>query len=136
MATSSLFPDNMLRTSELSLESIAGKLTFFHLQLQFLHWKAVTAGEHSSLGDLYEYVYDQKDIIVEALMGCMERKIRTFKVDPVTDNTSHEIVVNDLLSFLHDLKEWAEMNHYDGIEDLASALHGYVDRAKYRLTMP
>ena len=136
MATTSIFPDNMMRNSELSLETIASKFTYFHTQLQFLHWKAITNGEHVALGDLYEYVYDQKDVIVEALMGCMERKIRSFKVDPVTDNTSHEIVVNDLLAFLHDLKEWAETNHYDGVEDLAGSLHAYVDRVKYRLTMP
>ena len=68
----SLFPQEMLSKatgSELSLESIAAKLTYFHEQLHLLHWQTTSYAKHKALGKMYEYVQDFKDGLIEKLMG-------------------------------------------------------------------
>ena len=52
----SLFPEEMMKSGELNLETIAGKLTYFHEQLHLTHWQTTSYAEHKSLGKLYEYV--------------------------------------------------------------------------------
>jgi hypothetical protein len=58
----SIFPQDMLNSSsaELTLESIAAKLTYFHEQLHLLHWQSTSYAQHKALGKLYEYVQDFK----------------------------------------------------------------------------
>ena len=68
----SLFPDEMMKSGELNLETIAGKLTYFHEQLHLLHllhWQTKSYAEHQALGGLYDYVHDFKDGVVEKIMG-------------------------------------------------------------------
>ncbi len=72
MALKSLFPEDMISkgaSSDLSLESIAAKLTYFHEQLHLLHWQTTSYAQHKALGKLYEYVQDFKDGVIEKLMG-------------------------------------------------------------------
>jgi len=59
----SFFPEEMMSKSskELSLESIAGTLTYFHEQLHLLHWQTTSYAQHQALGGLYEYVHSFKD---------------------------------------------------------------------------
>ena len=75
----SLFPEQMLADSELSIESIAAKLTQFHEQLHLLHWQTASYAEHIALGSLYEYVHDFKDGTIEKLMDIQEEKFREWK---------------------------------------------------------
>ena len=44
MALKSLFPEDMMKSSgaEMTLESVAAKLTYFHEQLHLLHWEVCT----------------------------------------------------------------------------------------------
>ena len=65
----SLFPDEMMKSGELNLETIAGKLTYFHEQLHLTHWQTKSYAEHQALGGLYDYVHDFKDGVIEKLMG-------------------------------------------------------------------
>ena len=64
----SLFPEEMMKSGELNLETIAGKLTYFHEQLHLTHWQTTSYAEHKALGKLYEYVQDFKDDVIEKLM--------------------------------------------------------------------
>lgn len=135
MATPSIFPDNMMRSSELSIESIAGKLTYFHEQLHLLHWSTSSYAEHMALGALYDYVHDFKDGVIEKLMGYSNRKVRAFKIDPISDSVIATTIVSDLVTFAHDLKNWAKSNNYDDVENLAQSLSGEAAKTRYLLTL-
>lgn len=132
----SLFPQSMMENSkpEMTLESIAGKLTYFHEQLHLLHWQTKIYAEHQALGKLYDYVHDFKDGVVEKLMGYTGKRPDIFKIDPLTNCTPMKCV-EDLCYFASDLKRYANMNQFHDIGNLADALSGEAAKTKYLLTL-
>ena len=132
----SLFPQDMLNSSsaELTLESIAAKLTYFHEQLHLTHWQTTSYAEHQATGALYDYVHDFKDGLIEKIMGYTGKRPGPYKIEPLTNCTSSECVSN-LLSFSSSLKSYAESNGYHDISNLADALSGEAAKTKYLLTL-
>ena len=130
----SLFPEEMMKSGELNLETIAGKLTYFHEQLHLTHWQTTSYAEHKALGKLYEYVQDFKDGVIEKLMGYTGKRPAPYKIEPLTNCTGNECVSN-LLSFASSLKSYAESNSYHDIANLADALSGEAAKTKYLLTL-
>ena len=130
----SLFPDEMMKSGELNLETIAGKLTYFHEQLHLLHWQTKSYAEHQALGGLYDYVHDFKDGVIEKLMGYTGKRPAPYKIEPLTNCTGNECVSN-LLSIASSLKSYAESNSYHDIANLADALSGEAAKTKYLLTL-
>ena len=130
----SLFPDEMMKSGELNLETIAGKLTYFHEQLHLTHWQTTSYAEHKSLGKLYEYVQEFKDDVIEKLMGYTGKRPTPYKIEPLINCTGNECVSN-LLSFASSLKSYAESNSYHDIANLADALSGEAAKTKYLLTL-
>ena len=130
----SLFPEEMMKSGELNLETIAGKLTYFHEQLHLTHWQTTSYAEHKALGKLYEYVQDFKDDVIEKLMGYTGKRPAPYKIEPLTNCTGNECVSN-LLSFASSLKSYAESNIYHDIANLADALSGEAAKTKYLLTL-
>jgi hypothetical protein len=130
----SLFPDEMMKSGELNLETIAGKLTYFHEQLHLLHWQTKSYAEHQALGGLYDYVHDFKDGVIEKLMGYTGKRPTPYKIEALTNCTGNECVSN-LLSFASSLKSYGEANSYHDIANLADALSGEAAKTKYLLTL-
>ena len=130
----SLFPDEMMKLGELNLETIAGKLTYFHEQLHLTHWQTKSYAEHQALGGLYDYVHDFKDGVIEKLMGYTGKRPAPYKIEPLTNCTGNECVSN-LLSFASSLKSYAEANSYHDIANLADALSGEAAKTKFLLTL-
>ena len=130
----SLFPQEMLTSSELSIESIAAKLTYFHEQLHLLHWQTQSYAEHMALGGLYEYVHDFKDGVIEKLMGYSGRKISGMEMKPVVPTSSTAVVI-DLMDFAGQLKRYGDSNGYHDIGNLADSLSGEAAKCKYLLTL-
>jgi DNA-binding ferritin-like protein len=133
----SLFPQEMLSKatgSELSLESIAAKLTYFHEQLHLLHWQTTSYAKHKALGKMYEYVQDFKDGIVEKLMGYTGKRPGAYKIEPLTDCTAEQCV-SDIMSFASSLKMYGEKNAYHDVCNLADELSGEAAKTKYLLTL-
>lgn len=130
----SLFPDEMMKSGELNLETIAGKLTHFHEQLHLTHWQTTSYAQHKALGKLYEYVQDFKDGVIEKLMGYTGKRPAPYKIEPLTNCTGDECV-SKLLSFASSLKSYAEANSYHDIANLADALSGEAAKTKYLLTL-
>ena len=130
----SLFPQEMLSSGDMSLESIASKLTYFHEQLHLLHWQTTSYAEHQALGGLYDYVHDFKDGVIEKLMGYTGKRPAPYKIEPLTNCTGNECVSN-LLSFASSLKSYGEANSYHDIANLADALSGEAAKTKYLLTL-
>jgi hypothetical protein len=130
----SLFPEEMMKLGELNLETIAGKLTYFHEQLHLTHWQTTSYAEHQALGGLYDYVHDFKDGVIEKLMGYTGKRPTPYKIEPLTNCTGNECVSN-LLSFASSLKSYAEANSYHDIANLADALSGEAAKTKYLLTL-
>ena len=132
-----LFPDNMKNksiSSELSLESIAAKLTYFHEQLHLLHWQTTSYAEHKALGKLYEYVQDFKDGVVEKIMGYTGKRPTPYKIEALTNCTASQCV-SDLLSFASALKMYGEKNNFHDVCNLADSLSGEAAKTKYLLTL-
>lgn len=132
-----LFPDNMKNksvSSELSLESIAAKLTYFHEQLHLLHWQTTSYAEHQALGGLYDYVHDFKDGVVEKIMGYTGKRPSPYKIEALT-NCKPEQCVSDLLSFASALKMYGEKNGFHDVCNLADSLSGEAAKTKYLLTL-
>ena len=137
MALKSLFPEDMISKgtgSELSLESIAAKLTYFHEQLHLLHWQTSSYAEHQALGGLYDYVHDFKDGLVEKIMGYTGKRPSIYKIEPLTNCTAGQCV-SDLLSFASALKMYGEKNSFHDVCNLADALSGEAAKTKYLLTL-
>ena len=134
----SLFPSEMLTSNvgaELTLESVAAKLTYFHEQLHLLHWQTSSYAEHQALGGLYDYVHDFKDGVIEKLMGYMGKKPRAYKIEPLSDGANANMVVSDIINFAHQLMTWAEANRYCDVENLAQELSGEAAKTRYLLTL-
>jgi hypothetical protein len=130
----SLFPDEMMKSGELNLETIAGKLTYFHEQLHLLHWQTKSYAEHQALGGIYDYVHDFKDGVIEKLMGYTGKRPGVFKIEPL-NSTDSTVVVTALMDFASNLKRYAESNSYHDIANLADALSGEAAKTKYLLTL-
>ena len=130
----SLFPQEMLSSGDMSLESIASKLTYFHEQLHLLHWQTTSYAEHKALGKLYEYVQDFKDGVIEKLMGYTGKRPGAYKIDPL-GNSNATAIVSELMSFSSSLKSYGESNGYHDIANLADALSGEAAKTKYLLTL-
>ncbi len=132
----SLFPEEMMKSSgsEMSLESVAAKLTYFHEQLHLTHWQTTSYAEHQALGGLYDYVHDFKDGVIEKLMGYTGKRPGPYKIEPLTNCTGDQCV-SDLLSFASSLKSYGESNGYHDISNLADALSGEAAKTKYLLTL-
>ena len=131
----SLFPQDMLSNGEMSVDSVAAKLTYFHEQLHLLHWQTTSYAEHQATGALYDYVHDFKDGVVEKLMGYTGKRPKAFKIEPLSDGAGASNVVSELMSFSSSLKSYAESNGYHDISNLADALSGEAAKTKYLLTL-
>lgn len=135
----SLFPSSMMTggltiSQELTLETIASKLTYFQEQLHLLHWQTNSYATHQALGGLYDYVHDFKDGVVEKLMGYLGKRPGIFKMEPLSNASSMD-VVKDLGVFASELKAYAEVNKFHDISNLADALSGEAAKTKYLLTL-
>ena len=130
----SLFPEEMMKSGELNLETIAGKLTYFHEQLHLLHWQTKSYAEHQALGGLYDYVHDFKDGVVEKIMGYTGKRPGVFKIEALSaaDSTA---VVTALMDFASNLKKYGEANGFHDISNLADSLSGEAAKTKYLLTL-
>lgn len=129
-----IFPDQMMKSSEMSLESIAAKLTYFHEQLHLIHWQTSSYAEHQAVGGLYDYVHDFKDGLIEKLMGYTGKRPGPYKMEALTNCTSSQCV-SDLLSFASQLKAYGERNSFHDVCNLADALSGEAAKVKYLLTL-
>ena len=130
----SLFPEEMMKSGELNLETIAGKLTYFHEQLHLTHWQTTSYAEHQALGGLYDYVHDFKDGVIEKLMGYTGKRPGVYKIEALSGADSNS-VVTALMDFSSNLKRYAESNSYHDIANLADALSGEAAKTKYLLTL-
>ena len=131
----SFFPEEMMKTTEMSLETIVARLTYFHEQLHLIHWQTTSYAEHMSTGELYDYVHDFKDKVIEKLMGYMGKRPKASKAEPISDAVTSQAVVADLITFANELKVWAGNNKYDDVENMAQSLSGKAAKVKYLLTL-
>lgn len=120
--------------SEMTLESIAAKLTWFREQLHLLHWQTGSYAEHVCLGSLYSYVHDFRDGLIEKIMGYTGKKPSLYKLEALTNCTSTQCV-SDLMSFASSLKAYGEKNSFHDVCNLADSLSGEAAKAKYLLTL-
>lgn len=140
MALKSLFPDEMMEnsgSSSLTLETIAGKLSFFYEQLHLLHFQTTSFAEHEALGKIYDKVGDFQDEIIEKIMGYSGKRIRAYKINVLKDYTASmpNEIVRELVKFAKDLEEFGEANNMPDIENVAQSLSGEASQTLYRLTL-
>ena len=129
-----LFPEGMSNKGELSLESIAAKLTHTHEQLHLIHWQTTSYAEHQATGALYDYVHDFKDGLIEKIMGYTGKRPTPYKIEALTNCTANQCVA-DLLAFASQLKAYGERNSFHDVCNLADSLSGEAAKSKYLLTL-
>lgn len=130
----SIFPNEMLKTSDMSLEGIASKLTWFELQLHMVHWQTLSYAEHNAM-NLYDTVHDFTDDCIEKLMGYSGRKIKELKIPPILSNALASSTVSDLISFSDELSRFAKTNNYSDIDNMAQDLSGNAAKTLFLLTL-
>jgi len=140
MALKSLFPEEMMEgkgSNSLTLEIIAGKLTYFHLQAHLLHWQTFGGFEHAALGDMYELLFSLKDEIIEKIMGYQGRRIKSFKIDLMKDYSpgASTLLASQIIEFANQLEEFGKSSNMPDIENISQALSGDIAKIKYRLTL-
>jgi hypothetical protein len=134
MTQKSLFPEEMINSSGMSIESIAAKLMHFEMQLQLQHWQTTKYAEHEALGGLYEYVHSFRDGTIEKLMGYISKRPSVFKIDPIVQESPVNTIIR-LGKFAYELYVWAGNNNYCDVENLAQELSGETAKIKYLLTL-
>lgn len=132
----SIFPDSMLSSSggELTLESVAAKFDYFFSQLHLLHMQTGSFAEHEML-NLYAEMPGDKDEILEKLMGYTGRRVRAYKLLPITDNVVPSSLLQELKAFAKELKTYAEANGYQDIANLSDTLSGKAAKALFLSTL-
>lgn len=133
----SLFPEEMLNTVSLNLDSIKAKLNYFHLQLHELHWQTRSLAEHLALGDAYDMIEGVKDEIVEKIMGYTGTRTKAMPVEPIKNYAAgvSEQVISEVIKFAKQLEEFGETTGMPDIENIAQSLSGDAAKIKYRLTL-
>lgn len=135
--SSSLFPEEMMKakSGELSLETIAGKLSYFFEQTHLLHLQTPSHAEHSAL-NVWEEIVDAKDEILEKLMGYENKKLKAYKIEPLTDYSfgAPSALMNQLKLFSKQLQNYASSKGFADIENLAQDLSGHAAKTLYLLT--
>ena len=140
MASLNLFPDDMkskIVSSELSLESIAAKLTYFELQTHLFHWQTFGGFEHATLGDMYDLIFSIKDEIVEKIMGYQGKRIKSFKIESLQDYSlgASVTLASQVIEFAKQLQEFGKISNMPDIENISQSLSGSIAKIKYRLTL-
>lgn len=132
-----IFPEEMLKSSSNSsftLESIAGKLHYFQAQIKFIHWRTKNNSEHIALGELFDYLVDKTDTIIEEMMGYEGRTITGFKIDPIDSKMGHMEAVKALEKYAHEIYEFGEDRMYCGVELNSQKLSAKCAKTLYLLT--
>lgn len=137
MAIKSLFPESMMETVSLNLDSIKAKLNYFDLQLHELHWQTRSLAEHLALGDAYDMVADIKDEIVEKIMGYTGTRTKAMPVETIKAYSAGvpDQVISELMNFAKQLESFGASNGMPDIENIAQSLSGNAAKIKYRLTL-
>ena len=133
----SLFPEDMINTSggEITIETVAAKMSFFFEQIHLLHLQTPSHAEHLAL-NFWDYIVDAKDEILEKLMGYEGRKLRAYKIDALTDYVpgAPSKLVTDVRTFAKQLESYGDTKGYGDISNLAQSLGGEASKTLYLLT--
>ena len=125
----------MIKTGEMSLETIAAKLSYYFEEIHLLHLQTPSHAEHSAL-NFYSYIVDAKDEILEKLMGYEGRKLKTYKIEALYDYAAGapKKCVTEVKDFAKELETWADGKGYGDISNLAQSLAGEAAKTLFLLT--
>lgn len=131
----SLFPESMIKTGEMSIESIASKMSYFFEEIHLLHLQTPSHAEHSAL-NFWQYLTEAKDEILEKVMGYEGRKVKAYKIEPLYDYSAGapNKCVTEVKDFAKQLETWADGKGYGDISNLAQSLGGEAAKTLYLLT--
>lgn len=135
----SLFPEEMLMKTapsfDFSLEGVAQKLKHFEEQIHLIHWQTSIYAEHLCTGDLYDYLHDFRDDVIEKMMGYTSRKPKAFKFLPINDGVTSTSIITELKEWANELQSFASANKMNDIENMSQDLSGKAAKSLYLLTL-
>lgn len=134
----SLFPEEMLEsnTNTLTLEIIGAKFDYFFQQIHLLHLQTISYPEHKAL-QIWDSIPNIKDEFMEKLMGYEGRRIKSYKLEPISDYSlgMSQKVIRDLAIFAKQLENYGKQKGYPDIENLSQSLNGTANSTLYLLTL-
>lgn len=133
MATG-FFPADMVN-SNLNIDRIAAKLSYFQEQVKLKHWQTDSYSEHKALDSIYDTLVSMKDDIIEKLIGYTGNRPKSVGIPPFVDNINSMKLMDEINIFSMSLKTYAESNKFIDISNLADTLSGEVNKTKYLLTL-
>lgn len=134
MKNGGYFDSIIKQKNELDLDAIASKLTLFQEQVKLVHWKTTSYAEHKALDSLYDFLVEFKDDVIEKLMGYTGQRVSKITVGNIVPQNSI-MIVNELLDFSMQLKEYGDKNNYQDICNLSDSLSGEAAKIKYLLSL-
>lgn len=133
----SIFPTNMMNKSELTCETIAGKLATFYEQAHLTHLQTSSYAEHMALGEFYECIAEFKDSVLEKIMGYKGMRIGVYSIDPLKPYTPGlaKTIVEEVKVFAEELCTFAQKNAMPDVEGMSEVLSGKAAKTLYLLTL-
>jgi hypothetical protein len=124
-------------SGSLTLEIIAQKLSYYQEQLHLFHFQTKSYAEHKALDEIYDFVGDFKDNVIEKIMGYMGRRVSAYTIPPLKNYSDGCACscVKELNDFAYQLEEFGELNRMCDVENLAQELSGQAAKTLYLLTL-
>lgn len=131
----SLFPEEMMKSTTMDINSIAGKLISYHTQLRVIHWQTLSFAEHKATDELIDKIGDFIDNITEKLIGYTGARPKSLKIESPKDNVNSSALVKEIGNYAYKIYLWAGEHDYCDVENMAQELSGDCAKVNYLLTL-
>lgn len=127
-----IFPESLNKKS-LTPDSIMIKLSQFYEEVHLAHFNTTSFATHKNF-DIWDDLAEFKDRIGELLLGYQAPK-RFGGFSLKIEVRSPLVILNDIISFSHDLEEFADSNKFADLCNVAQELEGMAVKSRYLLTL-
>lgn len=127
-----IFPENLGKKT-LTPDIIMIKLSQFYEEVHLAHFNTTSFATHKNF-DIWDDLTEFKDRIGELLLGYQApKRFGAFSIK--VEIRTPLVILNDIISFSHDLEEFADKNNYQDLCNVAQELEGMAVKSKYLLTL-
>ena len=128
----SLFPETNITITE-----IVRNISYYEHQIQMFHWQTKSYAQHEAFGNLYNKIYEFKDVAIETLMGVYNKRPNAYAPKGIIDMCPSCIIsiLNEFCDFLNKLRDKCEKEKCYDISSMIDDICLEVHKTKYLLTL-